>query len=205
ITIIRWMWSIHWAWKVHPEVARFVETRFNTRVKYKALAKKETDTEKKTEYDTMQNRAKIDINSFYGKFGEEIVKEGKTPHLEYDEELGEEVVVWKTDRVDIAREYNRKFLPVAIAITAWGRRQLVEMANELGEHFLYCDTDSVHYIKGGGQDKVDQAVQTGKIDMSKDTLGAWDFEGSFKRGRFLRAKCYMEEDFEGNLLATVAG
>src|SRR5690606_33221426 len=113
ITIIRWMWSIHWAWKVHPEVARFVETRFNTRVKYKALAKKETDTEKKTEYDTMQNRAKIDINSFYGKFGEEIVKEGKTPHLEYDEELGEEVVVWKTDRVDIAREYNRKFLSVA--------------------------------------------------------------------------------------------
>lgn len=205
ISIIRWMWSIHWAWKVQPEVARFVDTRFNTRVKYKALAKKELDPEKKTEYKTMDNRAKIDINSFYGKFGEEVVKEGKTPHLEYDEELGEEVVVWKTDRVDIAREYNRKFLPVAIAITAWGRRQLVEMANLLGEHFLYCDTDSVHYMKGGGQEKVDQAVQTGKIDMSKDTLGAWDFEGSFKRGRFLRAKCYMEEDFNGNLLATVAG
>src|SRR5699024_12782554 len=79
------------------------------------------------------------------------------------------------------------------------------MGNLLGEHFIYCDTDSVHYIKGGSQQKIDKAVKTGKIDISKDTLGAWDFEGSFVRGRFLRAKCYMEEDQEGNLLATVAG
>ena len=203
--VIRWLWSIHWAWKVQPEVAKFVDTRFDTRVKYKQLAKKENDPHKKLEYQTMDNRAKIDINSFYGKFGEEVIKEGKTPHLEYDEDLGHDVVVYKTDRVDIASEYNRKFLPVAIAITAWGRQQLVEMANLLGEHFIYCDTDSVHYIKGGGQQKIDQAVKTGKIDISKDTLGAWDFEGSFVRGRFLRAKCYMEEDQEGNLLATVAG
>lgn len=208
--VIQWVWSIHWAWKVQKEVAKFVVDRFETRLKYKKLIKEELkkdqpNQEKIREWDTMQNRAKIDINSFYGKFGEEVIKEGKTPHLEYDEELGQDVVVWKTDRVDIASEYNRKFLPVAIAITAWGRRQLVEMANLLGEHFIYCDTDSVHYIKGGGQEKVDQAVKDGKIDMSKDTLGAWEFEGSFVKGRFLRAKCYMEEDQEGNLLATVAG
>src|SRR5690625_4572986 len=203
--VIRWMWSIHWAGKVQPEVARCVDTRFDTRVKYKQLAKKESDPHKKLEYQTMDNRAKIDINSFYGKFGEEVIKEGKTPHLAYDEDLGHDVVVYKTDRVDIASEYNRKFLPVAIAITAWGRQQLVEMANLLGEHFIYCDTDSVHYIKGGGQQKIDQAVKTGKIDISKETLGAWDFEGSVVRGRVIRAKCYMEEDQEGNLLATVAG
>lgn len=203
--VVRWLWSIHWAWKVQPEVARFVTTRYDTRVKYKALAKKETDPDKKREYKTVDNRAKIDINSFYGKFGEEVIKEGKTPHLEYDENIEEDVVVWKTDREDIASEYNRKFLPVAIAITAWGRSQLVEMANLLGEHFLYCDTDSVHYIKGGGQEKIDHAVKTGKIDVTKDKLGAWDFEGSFIRGRFLRAKCYMEEDAEKGLLATVAG
>lgn len=203
--VVRWLWSIHWAWKIQPEVARFVDTRFDQRVKYKALAKVETDPQKKREYKTMDNRAKIDINSFYGKFGEEVIKEGKTPHLEYEEDLDEEVVVWKTDRVDIATEYNRKFLPVAIAITAWGRQQLVEMANLLGEHFLYCDTDSVHYLKEGGQEKIDNAVKNGTIDISRNTLGAWDFEGSFIRGRFLRAKCYMEECEKKGLLATVAG
>src|SRR5699024_6526832 len=67
-----------------------------------------------------------------------------------------------------------------------------------------CDTDSVHYSKGGGQKIVDQAVKTGKIELDKSKLGAWDFEGSFVKGRFLRAKCYMGEDEEGNLLATVA-
>lgn len=208
--VVRWMWSIHWAWKVQPEVASFITTRFETRLKYKALIKEELakdkpDMEKMREYDTMQNRAKIDINSFYGKFGEEVIKEGKTPHLEYNEDLGHDVVVWKTDRFDVAKEYRRKFLPVAVAITAWGRQQLVEMANLLGEHFLYCDTDSVHYLKEGGQEKVDEAVESGLIITNKNTLGAWDFEGSFAKGRFLRAKCYMEEDNKGRLLATVAG
>src|SRR5699024_11194038 len=145
--------------------------------------KKTPDFEKIKEYKAMDNRAKIDINSFYGKFGEEVIKEGKTPHLEYDEDMGHDVVVYKTDREDIASEYNRKFLPVAIAITAWGRQQLVKMANLLGEHFLYCDTDSVHFIEGGGQEKIDQAVKDGSIEIQPDKLGAWDFEGSFVRGR----------------------
>src|SRR5699024_815539 len=105
--VVRWVWSIHWAWKVQPEVANFVNTRFETRLKYKELIKKENkkktpDFEKIKEYKAMDNRAKIDINSFYGKFGEEVIKEGKTPHLEYDEDLGHDVVVYKTDREDIA-------------------------------------------------------------------------------------------------------
>src|SRR5690625_952439 len=79
------------------------------------------------------------------------------------------------------------------------------MTNLLGEHFLYCDTDTVHYLKEGGQEKIDKAVKNGTIDTSKNTLGAWDFEGYFVRGRFLRAKCYMEETEDGTRLATVAG
>lgn len=209
IEIIRWIWSIHWAWKTHREVKNFVVKRFNDRVMYKKLIKEELkkefpDYEKIKEWKTMDNRAKIDINSFYGKFGEEVIKEGKTPHLEYDEETNSEIVKWKTDRVDIASEHNRKFLPVAIAITAWGRRQLVQMANLLGEDFLYCDTDSVHY-KEEGQTKVDKAIKEGLIDISPNSLGAWDFEGRFIKGRFLRAKCYMEESEKDGLLATVAG
>lgn len=202
--VIRWKWSIHWAWKVQKEVAKFVNKNNENKVKYSDLARKTDDVHKKIEYKTIANRSKIDNNSFYGKFGEEVIKRGKTPHPEEDEE-GNGDIVWKVDREDEASEYNRKFLPVAIAITAWGRRQLVEMANALGEHFLYCDTDSVHFIKEGGKEKIDKLVKSGKIEVHPTKLGAWDYEGEYTRGRFLRAKCYMEETQEGERLATVAG
>lgn len=207
--IIRWCWSIHWAWKVQKEVANFVINRYEDRQKYKALIKEELekpkpDMEKVREWDTMQNRAKIDINSFYGKFGEEIVKLGKTPYEVKDEE-GNEDIVWKTDREDEASDYNKKFLPIAMAITAWGRRQLLLLANKLGKYFLYCDTDSVHFLKEGGKQIIDKLVKEGKIEVDKNKLGAWDFEGEYIKGRFLRSKCYMEEKPDGTLEATVAG
>ena len=202
--IIRWCWSIHWAWKKHREVAKFVNYNNDNKVKYNELARNEKNPAKKIEYKTIENRSKIDNNSFYGKFGEEIIKEGKTPHLEVDDE-GNDDIIWKIDREDEATEYNRKFLPVAIAITAWGRQQLVGMANILGEHFLYCDTDSVHYLREGGQEKIDKAIEDGVLTIHPNKLGAWDFEGNYVRGRFLRAKCYMEEKEDGTIEATVAG
>jgi hypothetical protein len=201
--VVRWLWSIHWAWKVHKEVAKFVNKNNDLKVKYTELARKEKDPQKKIEYNTIRNRAKIDNNSFYGKFGEDIIKHGKTPYWEEDEE-GNEEIVWRVDREDEQGEHNRKFLPVAIAITAWGRHQLVKMANLLGEHFLYCDTDSVHYLKSG-QHKIDQAVKEKKIEVHHSKLGAWDFEGYFVKGRYLRAKCYIEEREDGFIEATVAG
>ena len=171
--VVRWLWSIHWAWKVHKEVAKFVNKNNDLKVKYTELARKEKDPQKKIEFNTIRNRAKIDNNSFYGKFGEDIIKHGKTPYWEEDGE-GNEEIVWRVDREDEQGEHNRKFLPVAIAITAWGRHQLVKMANLLGEHFLYCDTDSVHYLKSG-QYKIDQAVKEKKIEVhhSKLGLGIW--------------------------------
>lgn len=201
--VVRWCWSIHWAWKKQREIAKFVNMNNDLKVKYSELAAKEKDPQKKVEYKTIRNRAKIDNNSFYGKFGEEVIKQGKTPHYEEDEE-GNEEIVWKTDREDEQSEYNRKFLPVAIAITAWGRQQLVKMANLLGEHFLYCDTDSVHFLKEG-QSKIDKAIKGGELEVHPTKLGAWDFEGYYVRGRYLRAKAYMEEKENGEIEVTLAG
>lgn len=199
--IIRWVWSIHWAWKQHKEVAEFVHMNNDNKVKYGELARDEQDPEQKSYYKALRERAKIDNNGFYGKFGEEVIKEGKTPH--YEEETEE--IEWANDRTEEQTEYNRKFLPVAIAITAYGRQQLVHMANLLGEHFLYCDTDSIHYLVDGGQEKIDQAKASGELEEHPEKLGAWDFEGYYTRGRYLRAKCYMEEKEDGTIEATVAG
>lgn len=203
IKVYRWRWSMHWAWKKQKEVAKFVHMNNDNKVKYRKLAKETTDENQRVWYDTLANRAKIDNNSFYGKFGEEVIKEGKTPHFEENEE-GEEVLEWITDRQEEQNERARKFLPVAIAITAWGRQQLVTMANILGEHFLYCDTDSIHYLLAG-QDKIDMAIKNGIFEVDPRKLGAWKLEGYMKKGRYLRAKCYMEENEEGEREATVAG
>lgn len=196
--VYRWCWSIHWSWKIHREIAKFVNMNNDKKVKYSKLAKTTTDHKLKTEYNTIRNRAKIDNNSFYGKFGEEVIKEGKTPYLDHD------YVEWKTDRKDTQTEYKRKYLPVAMAITAWGRQQLVKMANILGEHFIYCDTDSIHYLKEG-QAKIDKAIKEGIFTVDAEKLGAWKYEGTMRRGRYLRAKCYMEETEEGEREVTVAG
>jgi hypothetical protein len=187
--IYRWCWAIHWAWKKQKEINKFVNMNNDIKVKFSKLAKTvEEGTLEWAEYNTKRNRAKIDNNAFYGKFGEEIIKEGKTPYLEDPDEL----VHWEVDRREELTEGKRKFLPVAIAITAWGRQQLVIMANILGEHFLYCDTDSVHYLKDGGDEKIAAAVASGIMERDPEKLGAWKHEGDFERGRYLRAKAYME-------------
>lgn len=203
--VYRWVWSMHWAWKVHSEVSKFVHRNNDIKVKYSKLAKKTNDPNKKAEYNTMRNRAKTDNNGFYGKFGEDVIKEGKTPYFDEDNED----ILWKIDRKEEQIENKRKFLPVAIAITAWGRQQLVTMANLLGKYFLYCDTDSIHYLKEGHY-LIEQAISDKVFDVDNEKLGAWKHEGDFKRGRYLRAKCYMEEtylDKEGktHIEATVAG
>lgn len=199
----RWCWSMHWAWKVQKEIATFVHTNNDIKVKHSKLAKQSTDPEDKAYHNTMRNRAKIDNNSFYGKFGEDIIKEGKTPYWEEDSE-GIESVVWKTDRKEEQGERARKYIPVAMAITAWGRQQLVQMANILGEDFLYCDTDSIHYNRKGHA-KIEKAQKDGIFEIDPEKLGAWKLEGVMTRGRYLRAKCYMEETPDGEREVTVAG
>src|SRR5699024_3708720 len=93
---------------------------------------------------------------------------------------------------------------VAIAITAYGRQQLVRLANALGEYFLYCDTDSAHFMRDGGETIIEKLVTDGRVILDKTELGAWDIEGYHEKGRFLRAKCYMEGD-DKEQEATVAG
>ena len=184
--LIKWEWVIHWPWKVHRELRNFIYQNNEIKIKNKELAKKEKDPVLRQEYLTKSNRAKIDNNAFYGKFGEEIIKRGKTPYLEHGE------VVYKCDRLEILSERKRRFLPLAIAVTAWGRRQLVQLANILGEHFLYCDTDSIHFLRDGGEEKIKKAVQEGILVIDDIRLGAWKHEGNFEWGRYLRPKCYME-------------
>lgn len=43
------------------------------------------------------------------------------------------------------------------------------------------------------------------IDVDDYKLGAWKLESKFKKGKFIRQKCYIEEDYEDIINVTVAG
>jgi hypothetical protein len=49
-----------------------------------------------------------------------------------------------------------------------------------------------HYLKDGGEEKIAAAVASGIMERDPEKLGAWKHEGDFERGRYLRAKAYME-------------
>lgn len=198
IQVVQWCWSLHWAWKKQKEIANFVHQNNDTKVHFKNLAKQTKSAQERMDYLTQSNRAKIDNNSFYGKFGEEIIKQGKTPHLIENE------VSYVLDRYEVIPEQRRRFLPLAIATTAWGRQQLVNLANILSEDFLYCDTDSVHFLLRGDH-KLQKAIHSKLIEVDDNQLGAWKLEGHFKFGRYLRPKCYMEETMDGHMEVTLAG
>ena len=186
--IAQFIKTTHFKQRVHKELTKFVEVNNEIKEKNRRKAKTLPDGQEKKSLLALAYRAKITNNSFYGKFGEEIIKEGKTPY--YDEE--EDLVVWEVDRIQELTDNKKKYLPVAIAITAYGRQQLVLLANALREDFLYCDTDSVHYTLKGGANTIDEAIEMGNLELDPVKLGAWDMEGTYERGRYLRAKCYME-------------
>lgn len=197
--VIKWIWVVYWPQKVHKEIRAFVEHNFKIRTESKQQAKVATDLETIQELLITADGAKKNNNSSYGKMGEEIVKKGKTPH-----DLGKHKAVrWVVDREDIQTEYKRKFLPMAIAITAYGRQQLCRFGNILGKYFLYSDTDSVHYLRKG-QLRITQAQRSKTIEVGSK-LGGWKYEGTYVRGRYLRPKAYMEQREDGTVEVTLAG
>ena len=200
LEVVSWVWVKHWSWKIHKELQRFVSENNTLKVEYKKMAKTEKDPDKRHTYLAKSQRAKIDNNASYGKWGEGIIKIGKTPYSDPDEG-----VVFRVDREDITKEYSRKYLPIAIAITAYGRQQLLTVANALGRFNLYQDTDSIHYLKEGGQQIIDDLIRRGVMVVHDTDLGAWKHEGNYIRGKYLRPKCYLEIKADGTQEVTLAG
>lgn len=185
--VISWDWSHHFAWKVQREIKEYILKNNEEKVYYKKLAKKETTLSLINEYLARSQRAKINNNAFYGKFGEMIIKTSKTPYLDDENNTS-----YLADHEEIQKKPKRKYLPLAIATTAYGRQQLVMTANTLSNEFYYCDTDSIHF-NANSEYKLKEASEQGLFKIDPTMLGAWDFEGHYDRARYLRSKCYYEQ------------
>ncbi len=159
----------------------------------------EKNKAKKDENGSMYLIAKLLLNSLYGKFGLNPNVRGKYPTLEDD--------VLKYKMYD--REVRDSiYVPLASFITSYAREDIIRSAQAIRDYslekynedyFIYSDTDSIHtkYLSTEELSKI--------INIDDYKLGAYKVENIFKRGMFIRQKCYIEENQEGKISTTIAG
>ena len=123
--------------------------------------------------------AKLMLNSLYGKFALNPNVQSKYPTLD---ENG--VIKYALGQ---AETRDAIYVPVGVFVTSYARQKTISSAKKMGDRFIYADTDSLHLIDSEIPDCLE-------IDDIK--LGAWKIEEVFKRGKYIRAKTYIEDVIE---------
>ena len=148
----------------------------------------------------MYRISKLMLNSLYGKFGLNPNIRSKYPELDdkgivtykfYDKETREPI-----------------YIPIAAFITSYARNKTIRTSQAIKEYsiknygkdyYIYSDTDSIHTLF------TDTDILKQFVDIDDYRLGAWKLESQFIKGKYLRAKSYIEMSPEGKLNCTVAG
>ena len=160
---------------------------------------------KKEKNSSMYRIAKLMQNSLYGKFGLSTRSVLKLPFL--DESDGK--VKYKTYKGD---ERKPIYTAMASFITSYGRDYIIRSSQKIrdwslkkyGEDFyIYSDTDSIHFRIEDEEKDLEDLRKIMEIDDYK--LGAWKPESTFKRGSYIRQKCYIEEGYDSKLNVVIAG
>lgn len=124
--------------------------------------------------------AKIMLNSLYGKFALNPKVQSRYPVIE--------TISDAVHYIDLDPEYRKPlYIPVGSFITAHARYKTITAAQANIERFIYSDTDSIHLLG---------TEEPPELDIDDVKLGAWKHESTFRRGKFLRAKTYIEEELD---------
>lgn len=148
--------------------------------------------------------AKLMLNSLYGKFGTLPVFKSKEPYLD------KKGVVCYRDGV--SQVVDGIYLATATFITSYSRQRIINAIQKVKDdynsgkskiQFVYADTDSLHCISD------DFSIPEG-LDIDDTELGKFKVESIFRKAKFLRQKCYLEEikvphEEEFKLKITVSG
>jgi hypothetical protein len=127
------------------------------------------------ENEALRTIAKFMLNNLYGKFALNPNVQSKYPVYE-DGKI----------RYVLGEKEMRKpiYIPVGTFITAWARYKTITSAQTVYDRFMYADTDSLHLLG---------TEMPTNLEISSTDLGKWKHESTFKRARYLRQKCYVEE------------
>lgn len=126
-------------------------------------------------------------NALYGKFGTKGERRSKIPYMKNG-------MVHYEDAEPV--EVPGAYVAVAAFITAYGRRRVITAAQRITDDYnsgksdiqwLYADTDSCHILSPNGE------LPEG-LEISATELGAWKVESQFYRAKYLRTKCYVDDE-----------
>ena len=167
--------------------------------------------------------SKENLNGCYGMAVTNICRDEILYDSNEIEDTGDEWGHKKPDYEKVIEKYNndkRRFLfyPWGVWITAYARRNLWEAILELKDDYRYSDTDSVKFVNLDKHKdffdnynkkiakRLNRVLEGHKIDFNKvipktqegkvKLLGAWDFEGTYLRFKYLGAKRYMYEYYD---------
>lgn len=147
-----------------------------------------------------RQESKVAMNSAYGKHGTKYFLYSKDSVFAGDNEPVKYVPETSLQR-EPDKEPSHYYCPYAAFVTAYARRMLVTTWNAFEGRAVYCDTDSIHFI--GTEVEIPKTVP---VDRKKTGgLGLWKVEDEFVKGRYLRAKSYIEVTAEGKTNITCAG
>ena len=144
--------------------------------------------------------AKLMLNSLYGKFGLNPDVRGKYPYLN---ENG--IVKYGLYPAEIR---DGIYIPVASFITSYARADIITSSQQIRDYslkkygkdlYVYSDTDSIHCLFDENEDL------SNVLDIDDYRLNAWKLESKFKKGKFIRKKCYIELGYDDKMNVTVAG
>ena len=160
----------------------------------------------------MYTISKLFLNSLYGKFGTSPLSRKKYPYLEDD------VVKYGLHELE---ERDPVYVPMASFITSYARRKTILTSQAIRDYsmkkygvdkYVYSDTDSIHCLfdveeidKGVFKFLEEDKELNDIIDIDDYRLGAWKIESRYKRGKYIRQKCYIELGYEDKLNVVVAG
>ena len=144
--------------------------------------------------------SKLMLNSLYGKFGLNPNVGSKFPYLNE-----EGVVKYGNYPMEIR---DSVYLPVATFVTSLARRKTIltsqaikdyTLKNYGKDYYIYSDTDSIHLL-----DMEEEKLKS-FVEIDDYKLGAWKLESKFKKGKYIRQKCYIEEGYDDKLNVVIAG
>ena len=147
----------------------------------------------------MRTLAKLMLNSLYGKFALSLVCKNKKPFL------GEDGVVHYENLEEEERE--GLYIPVGSFITSYAREKTIRTSQAIKEYsiknygkdmYIYSDTDSIHTTLS-----IEECKKFCDIDDVK--LGYWKHEATYKKGKYIRQKTYLNITFEDEIEVTCAG